>query len=97
MAHATVATLLSRLEQKGWVARKKGLHGKAFVYFASRTDQIVRSQMARFVERVFQGDIVAMVAAAVQIRPPSADQCRRIRRILAAPPPRGSTAPTLRG
>src|SRR5262245_20098504 len=34
MAHATVCTLLKRLEEKGCVSREKASHGKAFLYRA---------------------------------------------------------------
>ncbi|MFO1095880.1 MAG: BlaI/MecI/CopY family transcriptional regulator [Planctomycetaceae bacterium] len=83
MAHATVCTLLKRLEDKGCVTREKGPSGKAFVYQAavSRSGP-ARSLLRGLCDRVFGGDAVALVASLMDSRPPTAAQLRDLEQLV---------------
>jgi len=83
LAHASVATILKRLHQKGLVKFRKAEHGKAFVYETQHPPQHVRSSaVKRFVQRTFAGDTLSMFSALVESEPLSADQIRELRRML---------------
>ncbi len=75
MAHATVCTLLKRLEEKGFVSRAKASRGKAFVYRAElQPNGPARRLLQGLRDRLFGGDAVALVASLMDSRPPSADE-----------------------
>ena len=53
MTHASVSTLLRRLEARGLVARRKGDKGKAFLYSATETAGRTHAKLLkRLLERV---------------------------------------------
>ena len=83
LAHASVVTLLGRLEEKGQVRRRKGDVGKAFVYSPTgartRTFGPVLSRLAR---RAFQGNNVALVASLFESRPPDAREIAELDALL---------------
>ena len=83
MAHATVCTLLKRLEDKGCVTREKGPSGKAFVYqpTVARTGP-ARSLLRGLCDRLFGGDTVALVASLMDSRPPTADELRELEQLV---------------
>lgn len=83
MTHASMATLLKRLEAKGLVSRRKGDVGKAFVYRATvKPNSTYRSVLRRMVERLFHGEPLAMVSALFDARPPTADEIDELRRMV---------------
>ena len=62
LAHASVVTLLGRLQKRGLVDRRKADVGKAFVYFPTRAaESTFKGLMGRLLERVFHDDAVSMV------------------------------------
>jgi BlaI family penicillinase repressor len=72
MAHASVVTLLNRLEQKGLVRKQKGKVGKAFVYQATRKPGTVHQSLVRgLLDRVFAGNGLALVSSLFETQPPS--------------------------
>ena len=63
MAHATVCTLLKRLQDKGCVSRKKSGEGKSFRYSAEmKPSRTGRHLLGRILDSVFAGNRLALVA-----------------------------------
>lgn len=85
MSHASVLTLLGRLEAKELVTRRKGEVGKAFVYAAARSPKpMYRSLLRRVVRRIFSNDPAQLVASLFDAKPPNADELRQIRELVEA-------------
>jgi predicted transcriptional regulator len=83
MTHASVLTLLGRLEQRSLVGRRKADAGKAFVYFATRhPEQTYRSVVGRVAERVFLDDRIGLVSSLFGAKPPSDDEISRLRELV---------------
>jgi len=60
VTYVTVATLLRRLEEKGYL--KHRLRGKAFVYApAAKKDDVIRRTISDLVERLFGGNPVPLM------------------------------------
>jgi len=80
MSHASVATLLRRLEARGLVTREKAAEGKAFVYRAAApAEQTYRSVVQRLAERIFDNDKIGVVSSLFGGQPPSADELAQLR------------------
>lgn len=70
LTHSSVCTLLERLSGKGFVTRKKGLSGKAFLYTAKVAPSKTRGQVVGgIVDRVFGGSGVDLVASLLETKP----------------------------
>jgi BlaI family penicillinase repressor len=83
MSHASVLTLLGRLEAKELVTRRKGENGKAFVYSASRpADPLFRGLVRRMVRRIFANDPARLVASLFDAKPPTREELRQIRELV---------------
>ena len=83
MTHASVLTLLGRLEAKELVTRRKADVGKAYVYAATRSPKpMYRSLVRRVVRRIFSNDPARLVAALFDAKPPTADELRQIRELV---------------
>jgi predicted transcriptional regulator len=83
MAHASVLTLLTRLEGKGLVSREKGPVGKAFVYIpTARSNKTARNVLKRLLQRVFHGDGVALVTSLFQSKPPTPEELDRLEQLV---------------
>ncbi len=83
MAHGSVVTLLTRLQAKGLVAREKGPVGKAFVYKPRRRPgPTYRGLVKDFLQRIFGGNGVALVASLFESTPPTRDQLDELQRLL---------------
>ncbi len=83
MAHASVTTLLGRLESKGYLKRRKAPVGKSFLYKPTRRpDKTMRGVISNVLERVFAGDGVAMVTSLFEASPPSQDEIAELQRLL---------------
>ena len=60
LALTTIATMLSKMEKKGVVHHRT--EGRQFVYVPTVSQDEVRSSMvAEFTERLFEGDVAALV------------------------------------
>ena len=60
VTYVTVATLLRRLEEKGYL--KHRLRGKAFIYApAARKEDVIRRTISDLVERLFGGNPVPLM------------------------------------
>jgi predicted transcriptional regulator len=83
LAHASVCTLLNRLEAKNFVAREKGPIGKAFVYSARvKPAQTHRQLLGSLLDRVFAGSGVALVASLFETKAPSPDEIKELEALL---------------
>jgi len=61
LAYTTVATMLAKMERKGQVTHRA--EGKAFIYRpALGQEQVSRSMVNDLAERLFGGDVTAMVS-----------------------------------
>ena len=85
LSHASVMTLLGRLEAKGLVGHRKASVGKAFVFFPKRSAEATyRNVAGRMLERVFADDPVALVSSAFGARAPRADEIERLKALVEA-------------
>ncbi len=83
MSHASVLTLLGRLEAKELVSRRKGPVGKAFVYAATESPKpLYRTLVRRMVRRIFGNDPTRLVASLFDARPPTRDELQKIREMV---------------
>ena len=82
LSHASVMTLLGRLETRGLVARRKADRGKAFLFRPVAPEKVYGGVLQRLVERVFANDPVALVASLFGDRKPTADQVQRLEDLL---------------
>jgi predicted transcriptional regulator len=83
LTHSAVSTLLTRLQEKGLVARRKGPVGKAFLFRATdRPKRTRRRLVGDLVERVFGGDALAVVSSLFETRPPSAQELDQLEKLL---------------
>ncbi len=83
MAHASVCTLLKRLEDKGLVLRSKGAAGKAFLYQAkTRPGATRRRLLGELLDRLFGGSGVALVSSLFESRPPTREELDELQSLL---------------
>lgn len=83
LAHSSVVTLLSRLEERGLLVKRKADRGKAFVYTPTRKrDVTVRPLLRRLLGRVYGGDSVALVASLFETKPPSEREIDELERMV---------------
>jgi len=83
LSHASVMTLLGRLQARGLVDRRKAETGKAFIYFPTRTaDPAFRGIMGRLLERVFHDDTVSMVSSLFGAKAPTPEQLDKLRQLI---------------
>jgi BlaI family penicillinase repressor len=83
MTHASVLTLLGRLEAKELVTRRRAPVGKAFLYAAARSSKpMVRSLLRRMVERIFTNDPARLVASLFEAKSPTAQELQQIRELV---------------
>jgi predicted transcriptional regulator len=83
MTHGAILNLLKRLEAKRLVKRKKAPVGKAFIYQATeRVDSVYRKMLGRLVNRMFAGDILAVVASLFETKPPDREQLDRLEQMM---------------
>ncbi|MBA2687717.1 MAG: BlaI/MecI/CopY family transcriptional regulator [Gemmatimonadaceae bacterium] len=83
LAHATVATILSRLEKRGAISHRN--EGRQFVYSARLKEaEVRRSMMTRVKETLFTGDVPALVSQLLMERDINADDLRQVKALIAA-------------
>jgi len=62
LAQTTVATMLSRLERRGVVTRRAPPQSRQFYYRAAVTEpEVQHSMVGELTERLFDGDVTALV------------------------------------
>ena len=82
LTHASVLTLLGRLEAKELVTRTKAPVGKAYIYTATEPKRVYGGFMRRIVRRMFANDPSRLVATLFDARPPTAEELRQIRALI---------------
>ena len=81
LARNTVQTMVTRLEEKGWI-RHRTL-GKTFLYSAAvNREQTLRSIVHQLVETAFEGSVEGLVLALLEGRGVSPQETKRIRGII---------------
>ncbi len=81
MAHGSVVTLLTRLEDKDMVSKKKGNVGKAFLFSAARKPEAMYRKLTKeMVNRVFAGNVATMVCALFDAQAPTKDELTQIQK-----------------
>ena len=82
LARNTVQTLMTRLEEKGWLGHFE--EGQAFRYFARRRrEATLREMVEQMVDVAFAGSADSLVMALLEARGVSADEAQRIRAMIA--------------
>ncbi len=80
MSHASVSTLLQRLETKRMVRRRKADVGKAFLYSPTADPSATLGQAVdRVLHRLFADDSASLVASLFGSHEPSLEELRRIK------------------
>jgi|CXWL01.1.fsa_nt_gi predicted transcriptional regulator len=83
MSHASVLTLLGRLETKALVTRRRAPVGKAFLYAAAGSPgPMYRSLLRRLMERIFTNDPARLVASLFEAKAPTEGELRQIRELV---------------
>ncbi|MCF7973530.1 MAG: BlaI/MecI/CopY family transcriptional regulator [Phycisphaerae bacterium] len=83
MAHASVVTLLTRLEAKGLLRKEKAAQGKAFVYEATaKPGTVYRSLVGGMLSRVFGGNGLAMAHSLFETQAPSDAEIDQLQALL---------------
>ena len=81
LAHTTVATMLTKMEQNGQVAHRHV--GRVLVYRPAIQQECVHQSMVTdLAERLFQGDLTEMVSNLLDGCEVSADELSRLRRLI---------------
>lgn len=83
MSHASVSTLLRRLEAKGRVQRRKADRGKAYLYTAAGDPAaLLGREVGRVLHRLFAGDSASLVASLFGEHKPSPGELSRLRELV---------------
>ena len=83
LAHASICTLLGRLEEKGLVRREKAPTGKAFLYHSTVPPEKTKRRLARdLMDRVFGGNGVQLMASLFEGRRPTKDEIGQLESLL---------------
>ncbi len=83
LAHASICTLLGRLESKGLVRREKGTRGKAFLYHSTGPAGKAKRRLAHdLLNRVFSGNGAQLMAALFEGRRPSGEEIGQLESLL---------------
>jgi BlaI family penicillinase repressor len=81
LALTTVATVLTRLEKAGFVAHRAT--GRHYVYRALVSEEAVRRSMVEVLtDRLFEGDVAALVSHLVSAREIEAGDLARVKRLI---------------
>jgi len=82
LTHASVSTLLRRLEERELVVSEKSNRGKAFVFRAKRPAQVRKRITKSFLDRVFDGCGVDLVTTLLKSRAYSSDELDQMQQII---------------
>ena len=82
VARTTVLTLVHRLQQRGWLVRKKG--GRSYRYLAFRSRELATGRLAgEFVDEFFGGSAAELVMSLLGSNRIGRKELERLREILA--------------
>ena len=80
--HATISTLLRRLESKNFLKREKG-DGREFIYRSIVKPEKTRKELVKsLLQRAFDGSGIEMVQALFQTKPPTAAEIDELEELL---------------
>ncbi len=83
LAHASICTLLGRLEAKGLVRREKAATGKAFVYRTTVPPGRTKRRLAQdLMDRAFGGNGAQLMASLFEGRRPSQEEIGQLESLL---------------
>ena len=83
LSHASVSTLLRRLEERGLVTRRKADRGKSFLYRPAEKATATHGRVVRrLLERVFRNDSLSLVSALFNVKPPTKAEARALRKLV---------------
>lgn len=83
LASTTVATLLSRLEKRGFLAHR--MEGRQFIYRSTISElDVRRSMVSELTRTLFQGDPAALVSHLIKTEDIRPGDLERVRALLAA-------------
>jgi predicted transcriptional regulator len=83
LAHATVATLLSRLEKKGAIAHT--IEGRQFIYRpVLKQAEVRKSMMARVRDVLYAEDVPALISQLLADRDITRDELDHVKALIAA-------------
>ena len=82
LSHASVLTLIGRLQERGLVSVEDEKRGKAFVFRAVRPGAVKGRLIRDFVERVFDGSRLDLVAALLDSKVPTDDELDKLQATL---------------
>ena len=81
LAHTTVGTMLSKMEEKGFVTHSND--GRANIYEAKlQQHRVNRSMVDDLANRLFGGDLPAMVCHLLEGRDVSADELDKMKKLI---------------
>ncbi len=81
-ALTTIATMLKKMEKKGVVQHR--LEGRQFVYEATVSEsQVKRSMVSDLTQRLFQGDVTALVHHLISEKNVDASELAQLKRLIA--------------
>ena len=81
LAYTTILTTLQKLEKTGWLNHRPD--GKSYVYFPTRSrDEAGAGSVKGFLQRVFDGDAVAMFQHLIRESDLSEDDLRDLRKMI---------------
>ena len=88
LAQQTIATILTRLERRGVVRHET--RQRQYVYSAVLSEsEVRRSMLAELTERVFEGDVAALVSQLLSAREMSPGDLARVKELIRAHEGRG--------
>lgn len=83
LARNTVQTMMTRLEERGWLMHRE--EGRTFIYRARAPQSVsLGAKVAQMVDRLFAGSPEDMVTALMEYRGLTADEAARIRAMIEA-------------
>jgi len=83
LAQQTIATVLTRLERRGIV--KHETRQRQYIYVATVSEpEVRRSMLAELTDRVFEGDVAALVTQLLSAREISPGDLARVKQLIAA-------------
>ena len=81
VARTTVLTMVRRLENRGWLTRREGRHGRRFVATDGKEKTSVRMAV-QFVAELFNGSASELVRSLLGSHQVTAEELRRLRELI---------------
>jgi len=81
VARNTIQTMMTRLEEKGWLHSRA--EGRAFLFRATRTrEEVLGGMVKRLVDSAFGGSAEGLILTLLKERGVSPDEAKRIRKMI---------------